>query len=236
MEPINTLSVPQAVVQQVLYMIKDGTWQVGEKLPPQRQLAQELQVGLSSLREALQTLRSMGVLEIRRGQGMFVSRSQGQIVERVLNLALTLNRDEMEDFLDARRAVEGGLAFLAAKHASDEQIERLQALLDTMGELLKYDSDASLDKLDLAFHKLVAEMSNSHLLSYLGDILFESLEEFLPMIPHTTQGLQKHIAVFQAIVHRDADCSQIAMHDLVDATSKYLFLLKQHEIPAINES
>jgi len=226
MEPIETLSVPQAVVQRVLHMIKDGTWEVGEKLPPQRQLAQELKVGLSSLREALQTLRSMGILELRRGQGTFVCRSQGQIVERFLNLALVLNRDRMEDFLEARRAVEGGLAYLAAKHASDEQIEHLQALLDAMGEPLEDDNNERLDKLDLAFHHLVAEMSNSYLLCYLGDILFESLEEFLSVVPHTRLGLQQHIAVCQAIVHHDADRSEQAMHDLVDATSKYLYLLK----------
>jgi GntR family transcriptional repressor for pyruvate dehydrogenase complex len=221
-EPIQTLSVPQAVVRRITRMIHDGVWQAGEKLPPQRQLARDFNVGMSSLREALQTLRGMGVLELRHGQGTFVCRSPGRIVERCLNLALVLNRDMVEDFLDARRAVEGGLAYLAAKRASDEQIEHLRALVEAMRAPIDDEDDARFEELDLAFHRLVAEMGDSNLLHYLGDTLFETLEEFLSLVPHTHQGLQRHAAVCEAIADRDPDRSERAMHELVDATAEYL--------------
>ncbi|MBE9473091.1 MAG: FadR family transcriptional regulator, partial [Chloroflexi bacterium] len=60
MEPIQTPSIPEAIVQRIIRMIGDGIWKPGDRLPPQRRLARELNVGMSSLREALQTLQGMG--------------------------------------------------------------------------------------------------------------------------------------------------------------------------------
>ena len=129
MEPIQTPSIPETIVQRIICMIGDGTWKAGDRLPPQRHLSRELGVSMSSLREALQTLQGMGVIELRHGEGTFVCHNPSQIVERCLNLALVLDRDRVEDFLDARRAVEGGLAYLAARRATDEQIARLEKLV-----------------------------------------------------------------------------------------------------------
>jgi GntR family transcriptional repressor for pyruvate dehydrogenase complex len=235
LEPIQTLSVPQAVVRRIMRMINNGVWEAGEKLPPQRQLARDFNVGMSSLREALQTLRGMGVLELQHGQGTFVCRNPGRIVERCLNLALVLNRDMVEDFLDARRAVEGGLAYLAAKRASDEQIDQLRTLVTAMEEPIDTEDDAAFEELDLAFHRLVAEMSDSNLLHYLGDTLFETLEEFLALVPHTHQGLRRHSAVCDAIADRDPDRSEQAMHELVDATAEYLHFFEANGEHLIRE-
>jgi GntR family transcriptional repressor for pyruvate dehydrogenase complex len=230
MEPIQTLTVPQAVVRRITRMIYDGVWSPGERLPSQRQLAREFDVGMSSLREALQTLRGMGVLELRHGHGTFVCRNPGRIVERCLNLALMLNRDMVEDFLDARRAVEGGLAYLAAKRASEEQIMRLQDLAQSMMAPIENGGagDTRFEELDLAFHRLVAEMSESNLLHYLSDTLFETLEEFLSVVPHTQRGVRRHAAVCEAIAERDPERSQQAMHDLVDATADYLHFFEDN--------
>ena len=112
-QPVQIPSIPEAIVQRVVQMIGDGEWKAGDQLPSQRRLAQELGVSMASLREALQTLQGMGVLELRHGQGTFVCHDPSEIIERCLNLALVLDRELVTDFLEARRAVEGGLAYLA---------------------------------------------------------------------------------------------------------------------------
>ena len=224
--PIQTPSIPEAIVQRVVQMIGDGTWKPGHQLPPQRQLAQELGVSMASLREALQTLQGMGVLELRHGQGTFVCHDPSQIVERCLNLALVLDRDMVEDFLDARRAVEGGLAYLAAKRATEDGLGQLANLVDGMKDAVEASDDAGFEKLDVAFHKLVAEMSNSSILQYLGETLFETLEEFIEVVPHTPQGCQRHADVCAAIRDRDPDRSERAMQTLVDATAAYVHFMQ----------
>ena len=229
MEPIQTPSIPQAIVQRIVQMIGDGTWKAADQLPPQRQLAQDLGVSMASLREALQTLQGVGVLELRHGQGTFVCHNPSQIVERCLNLALVLDRDMVEDFLDARRAVEGGLAYLAARRATEDQIAQLINLSDGMRDAVDSGDDATFEELDVAFHHLVAEMSNSDILQYLGGTLFETLEEFIQVVPHTPQGWQRHADVCNAIEAHDPERSEKAMHDLVDATAAYIHFLQSND-------
>ena len=223
MEPIQTPSIPEAIVQRIIRMIGDGVWKPGARLPPQRQLARDLDVGMSSLREALQTLQGMGVLCLRQGHGTFICHNPSQIVERCLNLALVLDRDMVEDFLDARRAVEGGLAYLAAKRATEDQIARLGDLVEGMKEAVDAGDDARFEELDISYHRLIAEMSSSNILQYLGGSLFETLEEFIQVAPHTPRGWQRHADVCAAIGARDPDRSEKAMHDLVDATAAYIY-------------
>lgn len=209
-----------------MQIIGDGTWKAGDQLPPQRQLAQELGVSMASLREALHTLQGMGVLELRHGQGTFVCHDPSAIVERCLDLALLLDREMVQDFLDARRAVEGGLAYLAAQRATEDQITRLASLVDGMKDAVNAGDDATFETLDLAFHRLVSEMSGSNILQYLSSTLFETLEEFIQVMPHTPQGWQRHADVCVAIRDREPDPSQQAMHALVDATAAYIHFLK----------
>ena len=222
METIQTPSIPKAIVQRIVHTIGDGTWKAGDRLPPQRQLARELGVSMSSLREALQTLQGMGVLCLHHGQGTFVCHNPSQIVERCLNLALILDRDKMEDFLDARRAIEGGLVYLAARRATRDQIAQLVSLVAEMKDAIDTSNDSKYDELDVAFHQLIAEMSNSNILQYLGVTLFETLEEFIQVVPHTPKGWQQHADVCAAIKARDPARSEKAMHDLVDATAAYI--------------
>ena len=228
MEPIRTYSIPEAVVQRVIQMIDDGTWKAGDRLPPQRQLAHELDVSMSSLREALQTLQGMGVLELRHGQGTFICRNPSQIVERCLNLAFVLDRDMIEDFLDARRAIEGGLAYLAAKRATKDEIAQLANLIDGMREAVYTGNDLRFEELDVTFHRLIAEMSKSDILQYLGSTLSETLENFIRVVPHTPKGWQRHAEVCAAIKDYDPGRSEKAMHDLVDATAAYIHFLRSN--------
>ena len=229
MEPIQTPSIPEAIVQRIIRMIGDGVWKAGDRLPPQRQLAREFNVGMSSLREALQTLQGMGVLCLRQGQGTFVCRNPSQIVERCLNLALVLDRDMMEDFLDARRAVEGGLAYLAAKRATKDQIAQLVDLVEGMKAAINAGDDLQFESLDVVYHRLIAEMSHSEILQYLGSIVFDTLlEEFVRLVPHTPHGWQRHTEVCAAIQARDPGRSEKAMHDLVDATAAYIHFVKSN--------
>jgi GntR family transcriptional repressor for pyruvate dehydrogenase complex len=192
---ISTSSVPEAIIQRIIRAISDGTLKAGDRLPSQRALAKELGVGLTSLREALETLQGMGVLELRHGEGTFVCHTPTQIVERCLNLALVLDREMAQEFLYARRAVEGGLACLAAQRASEEQIEDLGTMSQKMRQAVDAGDDHSYEDLDVAFHRLVAMMSGSEILQYLGGTVFDTLVEFARIVPHTERGRNRHHAV-----------------------------------------
>jgi len=100
-EPIQAAPIPQVIARRILEMIHSGVWQPGDSLPPQRALAKSLGVGVSSLREALQSLRAIGVLEIRPGEGTFVALNPHQTIERMLSLNLALGHMDIQPTFDA---------------------------------------------------------------------------------------------------------------------------------------
>ncbi len=131
MEPIHTVHMSKATIDRLLAMIREGYWSPGDRLPPQRELARTLGIGMSTLREALQSLQAMGVLEMHHGEGTFVSEQPYQVIERILGMSLSLGDLDLQSLFEARIVLEGGLAYHAAARASDEQIE---ALLRNLGE------------------------------------------------------------------------------------------------------
>ena len=83
--------------------------------------------------------------------------------------------------------------------------------------------DDQFERLDVVYHHLIAEMSHSEILQYLGDIVFDTLlEEFIRLVPHTPAGWQRHAEVCTAIRARDPERSERAMQSLLDATAAYI--------------
>ena len=111
-------------------MIGEGLWQPGDRLPSQRDLAESLNVSLTSLRESLHSLQTMGVLEMRHGSGTFVTSRDFFPYDKIIELNKSFGGIDLEMFFEARGIIETGLAFLAAEHGADEQIEQLFKILE----------------------------------------------------------------------------------------------------------
>ncbi len=99
---------------------------VGERLPPERELAKQLSVGRSSLREAMQGLQTMGLVEVRRGVGTFFTSEPGKWLLSPLKFARTPSRRLFGELIEARRLVEVRLAERAAECATEKDIARLR--------------------------------------------------------------------------------------------------------------
>jgi DNA-binding GntR family transcriptional regulator len=95
-----------------------------------------------------------------------------------------------------------------------------------MKEAVDTGDDFRFEELDVAFHHLIAEMSKSDILQYLGGTLSETLENFIRVVPHTPKGWQRHAEVCAAIIDHDPARSEKAMHDLVDTTAAYIQFLR----------
>jgi len=154
--PVHRRQISSATIDRILSMISEGFWEPGECLPPQRELAKSLGVGMSTLREALQSLQTMGVLEMRHGSGTYVSSQPFTAYGKIIDVSVGLASMDMEMFFEARGIIESGLAYLAAQHATDDQIKELFDILD--GELEYIDEEHSdlYHDLDLDFHRLIS--------------------------------------------------------------------------------
>lgn len=151
------------VVPQVESLLRErlrtGQWRPGQRLPNEVQLAAEIGVGRSSVREAVRLLARDGLLDVRHGSGTFVAEppAGSPDVHRLLRRARLL------EVYEVRRALEVEAARLAAQRVRPEDIGRLRAGLDKRQELLGAEP-AEFVEADLAFHRAIVELSGNALL------------------------------------------------------------------------
>jgi DNA-binding FadR family transcriptional regulator len=226
LRPVRDGNAFETAVERLVRTIKLGVIPDGERLPPERELAQALQVGRTTLREALEALRQAGYVETRRGRGggTFVTYSAtvGHGSD-VADLARSMGA-RLHDALDFRRVVEPGAAALAAtRDLSPTERESLLAALD---ECLSASDDRGRRGADSRLHLMVAGMAGSELLlSAVVDVQLR-VGELLAAIPVLRRNIDhsdsQHAAVVEAVLAGDPERARRAMEEHCDGTSALL--------------
>ncbi len=202
----------QSVATQILALISQGEFPVGERLPPERELALKLGVSRPSLREALIALEIGGQVEIRMGSGVYVCEPVASEANAIGALG-----DSPSELMQARAAIEGSVAMLAASHMTAAMLDRLRRTIDRMRRLAA--AGKSPVEADRQFHMLIAEAAGNSVLSrYVGE-LFDSRHDpiAVAMRGHAesaqtwTVALLEHEAVFKALQAGDPIAAQTAI-------------------------
>src|SRR5919204_6005530 len=128
--PIKSTRIYQEIVRQVKAMIAEGRLKSGDQLPPERDLAEKFVVSRSSVREALRALESLGLIEIRPGEGTFVRGVSVESLIEPLALVMASQREAIGELFEARRLLEPGIAALAASRATPEEGSEMDRILD----------------------------------------------------------------------------------------------------------
>lgn len=163
----------QAIADYLLTQIQNGEFNVGDKLPTERELAEQLGVSRISVREALSGLSMIGILESRQGAGSYVSGYNANILGRAFYAFAVLEKTPLADIIVVRRALEAECAKYAALNSTDEELSKLHDILAAYDEALLLEPNSRMFKrkiqeLDFKFHSGVAASSHQ---SYLIQIL-----------------------------------------------------------------
>ncbi|WP_212667908.1 FadR/GntR family transcriptional regulator [Virgibacillus pantothenticus] len=202
------------VVDQLLTEIKKGTWGPGEKFLGEKELAQQFEVSRNSVREALKSLQHMGVIESFPGRGTFVTEEALRIIQNTeLIQLLSNNQGSTMDLLEVRMAIEVQAADLAARKATEEEVEQLKVLVDILSEKMTNKKDYSVAGFN--FHMQIAKMSkNQYIYKFFQAISKELLAQRNPEFQRTIdmkRSLQDHEKVYEAIA---AGNSMLARHSM----------------------
>ncbi len=172
---LNRDNLADAVSREIQHMILGGEAQPGDWLMPQPELARRLGVGLSTVREAINGLSLLGILEPQPGRGTWIT-ADALFLLRLLDLLRTQLADlDVVNIYEARRLLEIELTALAAQNATDADIARIEAALARMRQTL--DDDAAFMQADLEFHLAVAEAGGNPLLKQFYHITAELMGE-----------------------------------------------------------
>lgn len=223
LDPVRQSSLSDQVVERLRAEIVEGRWRVGERIPPEPELIADLGVARGTLREALRALQYAGMIDIRRGDGTFVS-ARSEVPG-----ALARSGGTIGDVLEARAAIEPQLARLAAVRAGDADIARIEAALAHRA-LLSRDrpSPASAElwaAADSAVHEAIARAAHN-------PILFEVYSALLPRLQESVQSAitrdgfsrddpRGHEEVLQAIRRRDPAAAGASASANLAATERW---------------
>lgn len=203
--PIKPTRIYEEIVRQVKAMIAEGRLKSGDQLPPERDLAAQFVVSRTSVREALRALESLGLIEIRPGEGTFVRGASVEALVAPLALALAAQREGIGELFEARRLLEPAIAALAAERATPEEIDEMGRILDEQARAVAAGQTGLAQ--DAAFHAALGAAAHNRAISRvvhsLVDLLTQSREESLNTRGRPQRSHQDHRRILQAIVRRD---------------------------------
>lgn len=211
-------ATPQRAVRiasQLLELIALKKLTPGDRLPPERQLADLLEVSRPSLREALHTLQAQGLVQIKHGQGTFV---QEPLVAQEIRASVMSSTHELNELYDAREVLEVPASKWAAAKATKEDIRVLRATLNQIDSIsatspIDYDQ---LQILDAKFHLTIVEIAGNRFinqtLNVLQDVMKMSMETTLKIPGRSEVSRTEHSAILAAIESGDGNLAAKITH------------------------
>ncbi|WP_051819455.1 FadR/GntR family transcriptional regulator [Streptomyces sp. NRRL S-920] len=201
------------VIAQMESLISDGEWKVGEKIPAEPLLVEQLAVGRNTVREAVRALVHTGLLEPRQGDGTYVRANSdfGAAVQRRLRRAGVLEAYEV------RACLERDAARHAAQRRTQEDLASLRAALAERGQAWESGDTAAFIDADMAFHRTVADAAHNSVLAelygHLSDALRETLQSVVaaPVADSVRHQFDAHEAIVDAIEVRDPRAAEAAV-------------------------
>lgn len=220
-KPVESRRLYQQIADQIRELIDRGGFEAGTRLPPERDLAQQLGVSRPSLREALIALDVEGRVEVRSGSGVYVSDAKAGPA----STPTAAMGESPSQLMEARSIIEGEVVILACARATSELLSRLREVLKGMEAAV--DRPRARVDLDRQFHLLLAEMSGNALLHRLIGELFD--ERHSPITAKISSrfestrtwktALREHEAIVRAVEERDPIAAQAAMRAHLKASA-----------------
>jgi|SRR5690554_536669 len=207
------------IVAQIESMIVSGTWSPGEKLPSERELANQFQVSRPSLREAIQKLEAKGLVNRRQGGGTYVAGALDQHVSEPLFELLARHPESQFDLLEFRHALEGVSAFYAAMRGKDSDLQHIAQSFAQISQVAQQPIEQQAEAL-MQFYTSIAEASHNvvllHLVRGMRDLLQENMRRNLQVLSERSdvrQQLQVHRqGIVDAIIAREPEQARDACH------------------------
>lgn len=199
--PVQRTTLTAAAFDQLISHVVNGNWKAGDRIPPERDLCQQLGIARTSLREALKAMELVGMVDSRVGDGTFVC-PRSEFLSRPLLWAFTgTDHTEFQEIMEARIIIEENLAGLAAQRANEQEIKLIGEAVQMMQDSIARGEPIL--EADMAFHLAIAHASHNHVLAKAVQLLRNLMRQWLfykVLIPDVAPRiLKRHLAVYRAI-------------------------------------
>jgi GntR family transcriptional repressor for pyruvate dehydrogenase complex len=222
-----------SISRQLLDYLLSGRVQPGDRLPPERKLAEALGVGRSVVREALKSLTLLGLLEVRLGDGTYVKRVDADILPESIEWGLVLGAAHVPDLLEARRHLDVILAGLAAVRRDERDMTDLRALHAAMKAA--HRDPVRFAAAQAAFLRAVTEVADNDVLAGAASTIRSLLQFWVARVPLSKEAMDAQAAdaasVIDAIAAGDDAAARAAMGLAMDRANEQILKALPAEEP-----
>ena len=211
---INRSSLSKQVADQLEQMITDGVYAVGKKIPTEPELTEMFSVSRNTLREAIQSLTSAGILTVKQGDGTYV-RSNNRFHA---HMSLEYEQVSLEDILVVRNALENTISTLASQHRTEEDLIVIKKALDKRQN--QTDGQKENTKADIEFHMAISKACHNKILEDLYSSISTYLEDHITQRQASTKMATEeidalHEKLFLAIKAKNQDEARNCAEDIL---------------------
>ena len=212
----------ETVGQQLAEAVRDLP--PGTRVPSERELMKRLGVGRSTVREALNGLALLGLVEIHHGQGVFVAERSPEIEIEISELQRSLMKGVTREFIEARLLVEVEVARLAAERRTDADLERIKETIDALERSGDAPTEEAIESAT-QFNQAVAEASHNEVLAGIIDSFVQLMVERAPDLYERDDfrhwDVDEHTRIYEAIAASDPDLAAERMRDHINAIAEH---------------
>jgi len=221
-EPVKRKRIYEDIVNQILEQINKGMLNPGDKLPAEREMASLMNTSRNSVSEAYRTLELIGFVDIRPGGGAFVEEIDFQNFFKPFSDMISEDEMLILDTLNARDLIEVETAKLAAKNASDEELEKLKSIIKKAKDSIEKGNQSLV--YDDEFHIIIAQASHNSIFSMIMHLIRDSLsasaEATLKIEGQPAKTVNDHEKILNAIISGDPVKAGNAMKKHLDKAKK----------------
>ncbi|MFT3985951.1 MAG: GntR family transcriptional regulator [Lachnospiraceae bacterium] len=223
MKPIERISIVEQVIDRLTNYIVENNLVTGDKMPTENEVCQMVGAGRSTVREAYRMMQAMGILEVRRGKGIFFIKFSKDVREAEVADWFKENGQTIADYMEVRLAIETMAVKLALQNYEEQKVEELKELALSAKKRIAKTEDASkravkMTLYDEEFHELITEMSGNDLLMKIQRNISECLADYRNQLFMLDENIERaHVSHWNYITtfekrNEEEALEQVAMH------------------------
>ncbi|KEI89902.1 GntR family transcriptional regulator [Clostridium botulinum B2 433] len=224
-QKINRSTLVGQVTAQIENMIESGLWKVGEKIPAEPELMNKFDVSRNTLREAIQSLVHVGMLETRQGIGTIVKSNSN------LGMALEkkIQKSDLLETLEVRLALEREAAQLAAERRDVGDLEQIETCLKKCKIAAENNDPLQFIKMDIDFHKAIVQATHNkmfiELYEHITDSLQNSVDKVMEIKNTTSFESEIHYSLLEAIKTGDTQLAVESVNEYLNKAKEALYTM-----------
>ena len=222
--PVQKVNAVEQVYKQMQTLLIDGVWKNGEKLPSENELCEQFGVSRVTIRQAMQKLKALGLIETRTGSGSYVRTVDLDDSLQDLVPMMYIGKTSDKQVFQFREMIDSESVRIATQMATEDDFQALEKLLQEMQGAADANDRELFSEKDLAFHMTIVTITGNPLIiktnQILHNVLSESMKTVIEKMKYSP-GLNYHARILDAMKSRDAQLAEALMREHIRQNYKY---------------